>query len=47
MMSSVNISDIVIAFIKIGDFRCIVQKISKSGAINLLKSSVVGDREYI
>ena len=47
MMLSVNISDIVIVFIKIVDFRCIIHKISKSGAINLLKISVLGDRIYV
>ena len=41
-MLSVNISDIAIITIKNVDYRCIIQNISKSEAINLLKSSVLG-----
>ena len=43
-MLCLNISDITIVTIKNVDYRCIVHKISKSGAINLLESSVPQDR---
>ena len=44
---SVNISDIVVIPIKNVDYRCIMHKISKSEAINLLENSVLEDRWYI
>ena len=44
---SVNISDIAIITIKNVYYRCIIHNISKSEAINLLKSSVPEDRGYI
>ena len=46
-MLSVNISDIAIITIKNVDYRCIIQNISKSEAIDLLKNSVLEDRGYI
>ena len=36
-----NISDIAIATVKNVDYRCIIHNISKSEAINLLKTSVL------
>ena len=47
IMISVNISDIVVIPIKNVDYRCIMHKISKSEAINLLENSVLEDRGYI
>ena len=44
---SVNISDIAIITIKNVYYHCIIHNISKSEAINLLKSSVPEDRGYI
>ena len=46
-MLSVNISDIAIITVTNGDYRCITHNILKSGAINLLKNSVVENRGYI
>ena len=46
-MLSVNISDISIISIKNVDNRCTIHNISKSEAINLLKSSALEDRGYI
>ena len=46
-MLSVNISDVVIITVKNVDYRCIIYDISKSEAINLLKSAVLEDRGYI
>ena len=46
-MLSVNIRDIAIITVKDVDYRCIIQDISKSEAINLLKDSVLDDRGYI
>ena len=39
--------DIVIITIINVDYRCIIHKISKSEAINLLKNSVLEDRGFI
>ena len=44
---SVNISVIAIITIKNADYGCIIHKISKSKAINILKNSVVEDCGYI
>ena len=46
-MLSVNISDIAIVTIKNVDYRCIIDNISKSEAIDLLRNSVLEDRGYI
>ena len=46
-MLSVNISNIAIITAKNFDYRCIIHNITKSEAINLLKSSVLEDRGYI
>ena len=46
-MLSVNISDIDIITIKNVNYGCIIHKISKSEAINLLENSVLEDRRYI
>ena len=46
-MFTVNLSDIVIITIQNVDYRCIIHKISKFEAINLLKNSVLEDRVYI
>ena len=46
-MLSVNISNIAIITVKNVDCRCIIQNISKSEAINLLKNSVFEDYGYI
>ena len=46
-MFTVNLSDIVIITIENVDYRCIIPKISKFEAINLLKNSVLEDRVYI
>ena len=40
-MLSVNISDITVITVENVDYRCIIHNISKSEAINLLKSSVL------
>ena len=45
-MLSVNISDIAIITVKNADYH-IIYNISKSGAINLLKNSVLQNRGYI
>ena len=42
-----NISNITIITAKNVDYRCIIDNISKSEAINLLKNSVLEDRGYI
>ena len=47
IMLSVNISDIVVIPSKNVDYRCIMHKISKFEAINILENSVLEDREYI
>ena len=44
---NVNISDIAIINVKNADYRCIVQNISKSEAVNLLKNSVLEDHGYV
>ena len=44
---SVNISDIAIITVKDVDYCCIIHKISKSSAINLLKISVLENRGYV
>ena len=46
-MLSVNMSDIAIITIKNVDYRSIIQNISKSESIDLLKNSVLEDRGYI
>ena len=46
-MLSVNVSDIAITPVKDVDYRCIIQDICKSEAINLLKNSVLERRGYI
>ena len=46
-MLSVNKSDIATLTIKNVENRCIINNISKSGTINLLKISVVEDRGYV
>ena len=46
-MLSVNIRDIAIITVKNVDYHCIIQNISKSDAINLLKNSVFENRGYI
>ena len=46
-MLSVNISDITIITFKNVDYRCIIQNISKSDTIDLLKNSVLEDYGYI
>ena len=46
-MLSVNIRDIAIITIKNVDYFCIIQKISKSEAINLLQNFVLEDRGYL
>ena len=46
-MLSVNVSDIAITNVKNVDYRCIIHKISKSEAINLLESTVLEYRGYI
>ena len=45
-MLSVNIRDIAIISIINVDYRCIIHKISKSEAINLLERSVLEDHGY-
>ena len=44
---SVNVNDIAIITAKNVDYRCIIQKISKSEAINLLQNSAHEDHGYI
>ena len=46
-MLSVNISDIAVITIKNVDYRCTIHNISKSEEINLLKNSMLENREYI
>ena len=46
-MLCLNISDIIIITVKNVDYRCIIHKISKSKAINLLESAVLENRWYI
>ena len=46
-MLSLIIRDIVIIPVKNVNYRCIIQNISKSEAINLLESSVLEDHGYI
>ena len=46
-MLSLNISDIAIITAKNVYYRCIIRKISKFEAINLLKNSVLEDCGYI
>ena len=43
-MLSINISNIAVITIKNIDYRCIIHNTSKSGAINLLKNSILKDR---
>ena len=45
-MLSVNVSDLSIITVKNVDYRCIIHNISKSEAINLLKSAALEDRRY-
>ena len=44
---SLNIRDIAIITVKNVDYHCIIYKITKSEAINLLETSGLEDREYI
>ena len=46
-MLSVNISDISIIAVKGVDYHCVIDNISKSEAINLLKNSLLDDCGYI
>ena len=46
-MLCVNISDNAIVTVKGADYYCIIHDNSKSGAINLLKNSVLENRGYI
>ena len=46
-MLCLNISHITIITVKNVGYRCIIHKISKSEAINLLKSAVLENRGYI
>ena len=46
-MLRLNISDIAIITVKNVDYHCIIHKISKSEAANLLENSVLKDRVYI
>ena len=46
-MLSINISYIAIMTIRNVDYRCVIHNISKSEAINWLKSSVLEDRGYV
>ena len=39
LMISMNLSDITISNIKIGDYRCIISGISKNEAINLMQNA--------
>ena len=45
-MLRLNISGITIITVKYADYHCIIHNISKSEAINLLKNSVLKDREH-
>ena len=45
-MLNVNFGDITIITVKNIDCQCIIHKVSKSEAINLLKNSVLEDRGY-
>ena len=47
MMSCLNISDITVFTVKNAAYRCVNHNISKSEAINLLKSTILEDRGYI
>ena len=38
-MISIHLSDITISSIKIGDYRCIISRISKNEAINLMQNT--------
>ena len=44
---SVNISDIAIITVKNVDYHCIIHKIGKSEAINVLTNAVLEDSGYI
>ena len=46
-MLCLNISDISNISVKSVDYSCIIQEISKSEAIHLLKNPVLNDRGYI
>ena len=46
-MLNVNISDIAFFTVKIVDYRSIIHSISKSEAINPLKSAFLEDRGYL
>ena len=46
-MLSVNISNVMIITVKNVDYRCIIHKINKLEAINLLKNCVHENRGYI
>ena len=46
-MLCLNIRDITIIKVKNVDYRCIIDNITKSKAINLLKNSIPQDREII
>ena len=46
-MLTVNISDVAIITVKNVDYCCIIHKISKSEAIDLLKNSLLEDRGYL
>ena len=47
LMLCLNINNIAIIIVKGADYCCIIHDISKSDAIDLLKSSVLDDRGYI
>ena len=46
-MKCVTISDIAIITVNGADYHCIIHGICKSEAINLLRNSVLDDREYM
>ena len=46
-MLCLNIANTTIITVKNVDDRCVIDSISKYEAINLLKNSVIGDRECI
>ena len=46
-MLCLNNSDVAIINVKKVDYRCIIDNISKSEVINLLKNSDLENREYI
>ena len=46
-MLCLNIANTTIITVKNVDYRCVIDSISKYEAINLLKNSVIGDRECI